>query len=62
MRYGKCPFCGHEVEMVRGITGLIMFVCLNDGNCGARISFGNKEILKGKTTEIQCFKRRKGIN
>ena len=32
----KCPFCGAEIKVVKGVLGTIMFIC---NSCGADVAF-----------------------
>lgn len=47
-----CPFCGGEVYIVKGVTGLHMIFC---EDCGLTASFQNKE---GKKEAIKAWNRR----
>ena len=47
-----CPFCGGEVYIVKGFSGLHMILC---GNCGLTAGFQSKE---GKKESVKAWNRR----
>ena len=49
----KCPFCGSEIKVVKGVLGTIMFIC---NSCGADVMFFGAE--KDLNKAIDAWNRR----
>ncbi len=47
-----CPFCKSKIEMVIGFQGIIFFKCQNREDCGAIVSFDNRNFYKQKPIEV----------
>lgn len=56
----RCPFCGSEVVLMNLFSSMKMFYCKNYQNCGAVVSFDNKECNteRGDTAKIRAWNRR----
>lgn len=56
----RCPFCGSEVVLMNLFSSMKMFYCKNHRDCGAVVSFDNKECNteRGDAAKIRAWNRR----
>lgn len=56
----RCPFCGSEVVLMNLLGPIKMFYCKNYRDCGAVVSFDNKErnTERGDAAKIAAWNRR----
>lgn len=56
-KINKCPFCGGEVDRVKGFGGIYFFECRNS-NCRAIVSFRSNFWNKTEERATEAFNRR----
>ena len=56
----ECPFCGAPTYEVVSVTGMKCVRCANKKNCGAIVSFNNKDCDERGVSPAVYFNRRAG--
>ena len=56
----KCPFCGAPTYEVVSVTGMKCVRFTNKKNCGAIVSFNNKDCDERGVSPVVYFNRRAG--
>lgn len=56
----ECPFCGAPTYEVVSVTGMKCVRCTNKKNCGAIVSFNNKDCDERGVSPAVYFNRRAG--
>lgn len=59
-RSRECPFCGAPTYEVVSVTGMKCVRCTNKKNCGAIVSFNNKDCDERGVSPAVYFNRRAG--